>query len=81
MELKKCLFFPSFIVGNYFSIKTIGDFCGKRHLSNRLNPKMNNFMAFDYSGSEWYNDTDMLVPRYSAEFPRFSNNYQSKKSN
>jgi len=45
---------------------------GLPHLDNRLNQNMNNLMAIDHANRDWIDDTDSLVPRMGAEFPRIS---------
>ena len=35
-------------------------------------------MAIDYAIRDWIDDTDTLVSRGGAEFPRFSKSYRSK---
>ena len=81
METKKNSFLPNFVIGNSYSITLTGVHTGLKHLNNRLNPKMNNIMAIDYSGSDWQKDTDYVVPRQSMEFPRLANNFQTKSPN
>jgi hypothetical protein len=49
------------------------------HLSNRSNANMNNLMSFDFAIRDWIDDTDLMLPRFSAEFPRNSQNYTSKR--
>lgn len=45
---------------------------GLTHLDNRKNNNMNNLMSIDFAIRDWIDDTDLLVPRISQEFPRIS---------
>jgi hypothetical protein len=42
------------------------------HLSNILNPKMNNLEQIDYAVSDWIADNDVCISRASQEFPRMT---------
>ena len=53
---------------------------GIEYLNNRLNPRMNNLLAIDYAVRDWIDDTDLILPRVSEEFPRLSDEYTSKKA-
>jgi hypothetical protein len=46
------------------------------YLSNRTNPDMNNLLAIDYSVRDWIDDTDLILPRMSEEFPRLAEDYK-----
>ena len=48
------------------------------HLDNRLNGNMNNVIAIDHATRDWVDDTDYLLGRYQAEFPRLSAKYTDK---
>ena len=48
------------------------------HLNNKLNPNMNNLMSLDHANRDWIDDTDYLVPRVAAEYPRLAENYAKK---
>lgn len=48
-------------------------------LSNLKNKAMNNLMSFDFAMRDWLDDTDFMLPRLSAEFPRTSAGYVNKK--
>ena len=48
-------------------------------LDNRLNPGMNNLTNFDFAIRDWIDDTDLVLARISAEFPRASAAYTNKK--
>lgn len=48
------------------------------HLDNRINWEMNNVGAIDHATRDWIDDTDYLLPRMVAEFPRISDDYKSK---
>lgn len=50
----------------------------KKELNNLLNTKMNNLEAIDYQNKDWSTNHDSLIPRYSQEFPRFSESYKTK---
>ncbi|CDW88607.1 small nuclear ribonucleoprotein [Stylonychia lemnae] len=50
----------------------------KENMNNALNPKMNNAEAIDYLNKDWISNHDILLPRYSQEFPRLSSNYNTK---
>ena len=50
------------------------------HLDNVKNANMNNLMAIDHASRDWLDDTDYLIPRNSAEFPRVSQKYLDKSS-
>ena len=49
-----------------------------KHLSNRLNDKMNNLMTIDYANRDHLDDTDYLLTRYCQEFPRQSTVFTSR---
>lgn len=46
---------------------------GIEHLSNLKNANMNNLMKIDFAVRDWIDDTDSMIPRMGAEFPRISN--------
>lgn len=52
---------------------------GIEHLSNFKNSDMNNLMKIDFAVRDWIDDTDSMIPRMGAEFPRISNQYKDKK--
>jgi hypothetical protein len=63
--------------------QTIGHFgksLGITRLDNRLNANMNNIMNHDFALRDWIDDSDMMLPRTCAEFPRLSNAYTSFES-
>jgi hypothetical protein len=39
---------------------------------------MNNSMAIDHANRDWIDDSDLVLPRHTEEFPRISNDYTSK---
>lgn len=41
-------------------------------LDNRKNEKMNDVLSIDYAVRDWVDDTDLIMSRYSQEFPRLS---------
>ena len=53
---------------------------GLAHLDNTKNANMNNLMAIDHAARDWLDDTDYLLPRMCAEFPRVSQAYLDKSS-
>ena len=53
---------------------------GLAHLDNAKNANMNNLMAIDHAARDWLDDTDYLLPRMCAEFPRVSQAYLDKSS-
>ena len=53
---------------------------GLAHLDNVKNANMNNLMAIDHAARDWLDDTDYLLPRMCAEFPRVSQAYLDKSS-
>ena len=56
-----------------------GNDFGLCHLNNKDNANMNNLVAIDHANRDWIDDTDYLLPRMCAEFPRLSTGYLSKK--
>ena len=52
---------------------------GLDHLDNKMDPNMNNLMSIDHANRDWIDDTDYLLPRLCAEFPRLSSSYNDKK--
>ena len=54
---------------------------GIARLDNMKNSEMNNLMNFDFAMRDWIDDTDLMLPRISAEFPRASASYANKKQN
>ena len=42
---------------------------------------MNNLTNFDFAMRDWIDDTDLMLARISAEFPRASAAYTNKKQN
>lgn len=48
------------------------------HLDNRLNPNMNNVTSIDHVSRDLIDDTDYLLSRNTAEFPRISGVYTDK---
>ena len=54
---------------------------GIEHLSNLKNADMNNLMKIDFAVRDWIDDTDSMIPRMGAEFPRISNQYKDKSLN
>lgn len=52
---------------------------GIARLDNMKNSEMNNLMNFDFAMRDWIDDTDLMLPRISAEFPRASASYANKK--
>lgn len=53
---------------------------GISYLNNRLNANMNNLNSIDYAVRDWIDDTDLILPRASEEFPRLSDEYTTKTS-
>ena len=53
---------------------------GIDHLSNLKNPDMNNLVSIDFATRDWIDDTDSMIPRMGAEFPRISDSYKNKKN-
>ena len=53
---------------------------GLDYCNNRLNPKMNNLMSIDFAIRDWIDDTDLILPRATEEFPRLANEYTQKRS-
>ena len=41
---------------------------------------MNNLMSIDHATRDWIDDSDMVLPRHTEEFPRISTAYESKAS-
>ena len=39
---------------------------------------MNNLNSIDYATRDWIDDTDLVLPRMSEEFPRLSDQYTTK---
>jgi hypothetical protein len=75
------------VLGNLLSIAEKTIFDNMHHLnisidylSNRLNPNMNNLLSIDYSVRDWIDDTDLILPRVSEEFPRLAEDYTTKRS-
>jgi hypothetical protein len=73
------------LVMNIFSVFMkiwISDLSGQDwgvvHLNNRLNPNMNNITAIDHAVRDWIDDTDYLLGRNTAEYPRMSNTFKTK---
>eukprot|EP00347_Sterkiella_histriomuscorum_P020360 403338107 len=54
--------------------------CPAKYLNNILNPNMNNTQSFDYANKDLTDDSDMILPRWTQEFPKFASNYQDKFS-
>ena len=48
------------------------------YLSNIHNPEMNNVTAIDHATRDFIDDTDYLLNRMTAEFPRLSSGYKTK---
>jgi hypothetical protein len=57
-----------------------GQSLGIKRLDNRLNANMNNIINHDFAMRDWIDDTDLMLPRISAEFPRISEAYTSFES-
>ena len=51
------------------------------HLNNLSNPSMNNLLAIDFAMRDYIDDTDLILPRICAEFPRISSDYTSRGVN
>lgn len=51
---------------------------GIDHLSNLKNDYMNNLISIDFAARDWIDDTDSMIPRMGAEFPRISDKYKNK---
>ena len=58
---------------NFLHLKPPGDY-----LDNLKNADMNNLHAIDYTVKDFTHDSDLVLPRWSQEFPRLATNYQSK---
>jgi len=48
------------------------------HIDNLSNPDMNNLMNIDFAMRDHMDDTDLMLPRTCAEFPRISSGYVSR---
>ena len=51
---------------------------GIDHLNNLKNSEMNNLVSIDFATRDWIDDTDSMIPRMAAEFPRVSDKYKNK---
>jgi hypothetical protein len=49
-----------------------------KHLNNMVNPDMNNVMAIDYANKDWINDSDMILARWTEEYPKLTSTFNSK---
>ena len=75
------------VLGNFVSINNKVFFenqtllrCPADYLNNCLNPKMNNLEGLDYANKDLTDDSDMILPRWTQEYPRLSSDYQDKFS-
>ena len=50
------------------------------HLNNMFNPDMNNVMAIDYANKDITHDGDMILPRWSQEYPKLDASFKTKNS-
>ena len=55
-----------------------GQVWGVPHLDNLHNAEMNNVVAIDFVVRDWIDDTDYLLGRNTAEFPRMSSTFTDK---
>ena len=55
--------------------------CPADYLDNIKNDKMNNVTSLDYANKDLCHDSDLILPRWSTEYPRIASNYQTKDSN
>jgi len=58
---------------NFLHLKPPGDY-----LDNIKNPNMNNITSIDYTVKDLTFDSDLVLPRWSQEYPKISSAYQSK---
>ena len=58
---------------NFLHFKPPGDY-----LDNIKNDKMNNLTSIDYAVKDFTHDSDLVLPRWTQEYPRLSSSYQSK---
>jgi hypothetical protein len=66
---------PKDLNGKLHSDNHSGKTIGIKRLDNRINASMNNIMSHDFAIRDWIDDTDLMLPRISAEFPRMSDAY------
>ena len=50
------------------------------HLDNAKFPNMNNIMSIDYANKDQTHDIDMILARWSQEYPKLATNFTSKDS-
>ena len=72
----KCLQNP-ISINNKVNVPAL-EFKQPRRLDNLFNPDMNNVTAIDYQSYDAQDENDGVLARWSTEFPRLANNYQSK---
>ena len=53
---------------------------GIDRLSNRKNAQMNDLMAIDHASRDWLDDTDLMLPRWTQEFPRLAENMTRRQT-
>ena len=53
---------------------------GIDRLSNRKNAQMNDLMAIDHATRDWLDDTDLMLPRWTQEFPRLAENMTRRQT-
>lgn len=71
---------PKNLNGKVHSDGHSGKTLGIPRLDNRVNSSMNNVMSHDFAMRDWIDDTDLMLPRMSAEFPRMSEVYTGFES-
>lgn len=54
--------------------------CPAQYLNNLFNPKMNNIESLDYAQKDLTHDSDMILSRWTSEYPKFSSDYTDKLS-
>jgi hypothetical protein len=50
------------------------------NLDNRKNTGMNDVLSLDYATRDWIDDTDLILPRLTQEFPRLSESYNKRST-
>ena len=70
------------VLGNFVSVHNKVFYEDQRHmpppadyLNNLLNPNMNEVTAIDHANYDFTHDSDLILPRWSQEYPKFANNY------